>query len=134
MKRILFMAGMVPVLLLMSSCNQTKTTGPGSLNLNTNTSALSVMEKVALGANRCWFKSKDSEFRNYRLSPELNSFTGRPRILLVPANNPAERPLLVVQASGNPAQIEAFGPMMDKPVGKRIASDINNWSKGQNNC
>lgn len=134
MKRILSMVGLVPLALLLSSCNQTKTTGPGSISLGTKTSALSVMEKVAIGANSCWFKSKDSDFRNYRLSPELNSFTGRPRILIVPKNNPAERPLLVVQASGNPAEIEAFGPLMTMSVGNRIARDISNWSKGQNNC
>lgn len=134
MKRILIMAGIMPCMFLLSSCNQSKLTGPGTMTMATDSSALSVMQKVALAANHCWFKSKDSDFRPYRLSPELSSFTGRPRILVVPASNPAERPLLVVQASGNPAQIEAFGPLMDRAIGSRIARDINNWSKGQNKC
>ncbi len=43
------------------------------------------MERVALGANGCWFKAKDPAFADYRLAPELNSFSGRPRILIVPA-------------------------------------------------
>ncbi len=72
--------------------------------------ALPVMERIALGANACWFKSGDPAFKAYRLAPELNSFSGRPRILLVPRNSPESRPMLVVQAEGNPANLQAFGP------------------------
>lgn len=63
--------------------------------------ALPTMERIALGANACWFKSGDAAFKAYRLAPELNSFSGRPRILLVPRNSPESRPMLVVQAEGN---------------------------------
>lgn len=92
------------------------------------------MERIALAANSCWFKSKDKDFRGYSLAPELNSFTGRPRILVVPARNPALRPLLVVQAQGNPARVEAFGPMMQESHGGRIAADVNRWASGQSGC
>ncbi len=53
--------------------------------------ALPTMERIALGAIACWFKSGDPAFKAYRLAPELNSFSGRPRILLVhaTARNPA---------------------------------------------
>ena len=67
---------------------------------------LPVMERVALAANRCWFKSKDPAFAAYRLAPELNSFTGTPRILIVKRHSPESRPLLVVQAQGSPVKLE----------------------------
>lgn len=97
-------------------------------------SALSTMERVALGANSCWFKSGDATFTAYKLAPELNSFSGRPRILLVHKGSPESRPLLVVQAEGNPARLQAFGPMMAEPVAGRIAADVNRWSGGSKAC
>jgi hypothetical protein len=97
-------------------------------------SALSTMERVAVGANSCWFKSSDPAFASYSLAPELNSYTGRPRILVVQRSNPSGRPLLVVQAEGNPARMEAFGPMMSGPTSTRITGDVNRWAGGAKNC
>ena len=99
-----------------------------------SSAALPVMERVALGANACWFKSRDPAFAGYRLAPELNSFSGRPRILLVKAHSPESRPLLVVQAEGNPAKLDAFGPMMSEPVGGRVSADVNRWARGGKGC
>ncbi|PDT03770.1 hypothetical protein CO666_14540 [Rhizobium chutanense] len=96
--------------------------------------ALPTMERVALGANACWFKSGDPAFAAYKLAPELNSFSGRPRILLVHKGSPEARPLLVVQAEGSPSRLQAFGPMMSEPVAGRIAADVNRWSGGNKAC
>ena len=49
--------------------------------------SLKIMEEVAIAAHRCWFASGDPAFRAYRMANELNSFSGRPRFLLVPAKN-----------------------------------------------
>jgi hypothetical protein len=92
------------------------------------------MERVALGANACWFKSGDPAFAAYKLAPELNSFSGRPRILLVHKGSPESRPLLVVQAEGSPSRLQAFGPMMQEPVAGRITTDVNRWSSGNKAC
>ena len=96
--------------------------------------ALPVMERVALGARECWFRSGDPAFKAYKLSPELTSQNGRPRILIVPAKNPNGLPLAVVEASGNPAKLSAFGPLMNQPLGKRISSDVNRWVAGGDSC
>ena len=96
--------------------------------------ALPVMERIALGANACWFKSGDPAFKAYRLAPELNSFSGRPRILVVPRNSPESRPLLVVHAEGNPAKLDAFGPMMNDSHATRIAADVKRWANGGKGC
>jgi hypothetical protein len=115
---------------LMASCAP-KAPAPTA---SVSRAALPVMERVALGANACWFKSGDPAFKPYRLAPELNSFSGRPRILLVRAHSPESRPLLVVQAEGNPARVDTFGPMMNEAVAGRIAADVNRWSSGGRGC
>ncbi|MCO6186273.1 hypothetical protein [Rhizobium sp. L1K21] len=99
-----------------------------------STAALPVMERVALGARDCWFKSKDPAFAAYRLAPELNSFSGRPRILLVKSAAPTALPSLVVQAEGNPAKLEAFGPLMQDTLSARITADVNHWARGGAGC
>ncbi len=97
-------------------------------------SALDVMEKVAVAANRCWFKSGDTAFKTYAFAPELTSFSGRPRILLTRKGSADIRPLLVVQAEGRPARLSAFGPLMDEQLGTRIGTDVKRWSAGNSNC
>ena len=96
--------------------------------------ALSTMERVAVAAHGCWFKSADPAFARYTMAPELNSFTGRPRFLVVDRNQPTGRPVLVVQAEGNPAKLAAFGPLMNGPQQGRISSDITRWSAGTKSC
>ncbi|NKK76645.1 MULTISPECIES: hypothetical protein [Rhizobium] len=112
---------------MVAACQTPAPTGP-------NRAALPTMERVALGANACWFKSGDPAFAAYKLAPELNSFSGRPRILLVHKGSPESRPLLVVQAEGSPSRLQAFGPMMQEPVAGRIITDVNRWSGGNKAC
>ncbi|MGO4118882.1 hypothetical protein [Rhizobium ruizarguesonis] len=112
---------------MVAACQTSAPTGP-------NRAALPTMERVALGANACWFKSGDPAFAAYKLAPELNSFSGRPRILLVHKGSPESRPLLVVQAEGSPSRLQAFGPMMSEPVAGRITTDVNRWSAGSKAC
>lgn len=117
------------VAVLLSGCQAAKAPAPSP-----NQAALPTMERVALNANACWFKSKDPMFAAYRLAPELNSFSGRPRILAVPRNSPESRPALVVQAEGSPAKLDAFGPMMAGASGERIRRDVLKWSSGGSGC
>jgi hypothetical protein len=114
--------------LLLSGC-QSAPEAPAA-----STAALPTMERVALGANACWFKSGDAAFKAYRLAPELNSFSGKPRILLVPRNSPESRPLLVVMAEGHPAKLSAFGPLMDDGISTRVSTDIKRWAAGGKGC
>jgi hypothetical protein len=68
------------------------------------------------------------------MANELNSFSGNPRFLLVPAKNYGGLPLLVVQASGNSSRVEVFGPLLDQPLGGRIKGDIARWQGGDPGC
>ncbi|HLV82872.1 MAG TPA: hypothetical protein VKY62_03760, partial [Devosia sp.] len=96
--------------------------------------ALRNMEQVAIAAHRCWFASKDAAFRDYSFANELNSFSGRPRFLLVPRGDYGGRPLLVVQAEGAAGTVTSFGPLMDGPSAARISADIRRWSAGATEC
>ena len=97
-------------------------------------SALDIMEKVAVAANRCWYRSGDAAFKTYQLSPELSSFSGRPRILLVRKGSRDDRPVLVVQAEGKPPRLDAFGPLLNEDIAPRILQDVVRWANGRNDC
>lgn len=112
---------------------QPRSAGTGPANSGKSAS-LQAMEQVAVAAHKCWFASRDPAFRPYRMANELNSFSGRPRFLLVPAKNYEARPLLVVQAEGSSPRVEYFGPLLNEAVGRRIAGDIARWSDGDNSC
>lgn len=103
--------------------------GPGG-----KSAALRTMEQVSIAAHRCWFASKDPAFKSYRFANELNSMSGQPRFLLVPAKNFGGLPALVVQARGNSSQVEVFGPLLSEPLGSRVTSDINRWRSGDTSC
>jgi hypothetical protein len=121
---------MIPAAALLAACSS-KEKPVAALEIG----ALPVMERVALGANRCWFKSKDPAFSAYRLAPELKSFTGTPRILVVKKNAPESLPLLVVQAQGSPAKLSAFGPLMQNPtINARVNKDVSSWARGGKDC
>lgn len=96
--------------------------------------SLRSMEQVAQAAYKCWFASKDKAFRPYQFANELDSHSGTPRFLLVPAKNYGGLPALVVQASGGSSRVETFGPLLDKPLGKRVNADIARWSSGDSSC
>jgi len=101
--------------------------GSFSRQFTSQQAALPLMEYIVLNANQCWFKSGTHDFRPYRLAPELTSFSGRPRLLLVPYNEPTARPLLVIEAQGDPAQLNVYGSLMTTKTGKRISHDLGRW-------
>ena len=93
------------------------------------------MEQVAIAAHKCWFASKDPAFRPYRMANELNSFSGTPRFLLVPAKNYGGKPLLVVQARGHRhAKVETFGPLMGEALGHAHFRRYHRWASGDSAC
>ena len=109
----------------------------GSKNAPTpsgKSASLLAMEQVAIAAHKCWIASKDAAFKPYQMANELNSFTGTPRFLLVPAKHYGAKPLLVVQAQGNSSRVDVFGPLMAEPLGARISSDIARWRAGNPAC
>lgn len=120
-------------LIALSACQSEKKSTP-STSSSGKSAALRTMEQVAISAYKCWFDSKDPAFKPYRLANELNSFTGTPRLLLVPAKNYEARPLAVIQAKGNSTEVDLFGPLMSEPLGARISADVGRWRGGNPSC
>lgn len=106
---------------------------PSAPNAGADT-GLDRMERLTLAANRCWFKSGDAAFSPYSLAPELSSFSGRPRFLLVPRGRPEARPLLVVEGRSGSGEVSVYGPLMGEAVGRRAAADVDRWSRGSGSC
>ena len=92
------------------------------------------MERLTLNANRCWIKSKDPAFARYSLAPELSSFSGKPRFLLVPKGKPEARPLLVVEGQSGSSGVDTYGPLMSDGLASRIGADVTRWAAGGNSC
>ena len=113
----------------LSGCQQTSkaSKGPGPQ---------AIMVHVARQAQACWFVKKDPAFSEFRMATELNSHSGRPRILIVPKNNPAGLPKLVVQAERivGISGVSTFGPLLDTDNGARIQDAVSKWAAGGKSC
>lgn len=112
-----------------------------SISFNLKAPPQRVVASIARSAQECWFKSGDAAFRGLRISSEVNSYAGRPRILLVKRSDPNGLPRLVVQAeargdtaTGKFTNIQTFGPLLQTRAGQRIASDVRRWSNGSSAC
>ncbi|MGC4025710.1 MAG: hypothetical protein QM744_11505 [Mesorhizobium sp.] len=124
--------GAIAALAILAGCQQApKSSAPSG---GGKSASLRSMEQVATAAHKCWFASKDPAFKSYRFANELNSMSGQPRFLLVPAKNYGGLPALVVQAQGASSKVEIFGPLMNEPIASRINADIARWSGGDASC
>lgn len=117
--------------LALASCQSSPKTTPVASG---KSASLLTMEQVAISAHKCWIASKDPAFKAYQMANELNSYSGTPRFLLVPAKHYGGKPLLVVQAQGNSSRVDVFGPLMNEPLGARISADIARWQAGNPSC
>ncbi|GGD18325.1 hypothetical protein [Aureimonas glaciei] len=117
----------------LSACSTPAPTVPRAATTKAE-SGLDRMERVTLAANRCWFKSNDPAFARYSLAPELSSFSGKPRFLLVPKGRAEAKPLLVVEAQPGSRALSTYGPVMGTSLGARVDSDIRRWNTGDGSC
>lgn len=120
----------IACLLALAACQKEERFAP--LNIRDNSAAVAVLQKVNTSAQSCWGKDKD--FRAYRVIPELDTRTGKPRILVVEAKAAQGLPKYVIEADGKPAKIAAYGPLGDGPLGPRLRSDVGRWSGGNPSC
>ncbi|EAU40735.1 hypothetical protein FP2506_03374 [Fulvimarina pelagi HTCC2506] len=114
-------------LMACSTTSETPETDPSEMGLD-------LMERLTLNADRCWFKSGDPAFEPYGLSPELASFSGKPRFLLTPAGEPEARPLLVAEGQAGSGDVAVYGPLLTEEIGQRAQADIERWRSGSDDC
>ena len=99
-------------------------------------SAQTLMVHVAKQVQACWFKRKDPALKKYKMAAEINSFSGKPRILIVPRNKPTALPKLVAQAQriGGRNRFESFGPLLQSSDGPRLNASLRRWANGSKTC
>ena len=96
--------------------------------------AVVALQRVNERALACWIRSGDRAFRALAVVPELDTRTGDPRILIVDRDGGETRPKLVITASGDPVEIETFGPLTEQRLSGRINQDVLAWSAGRTAC
>lgn len=129
------LAGALMTLAILSACASPgrEPTAKVAASARADT-GLDRLERLTLTANRCWFKSRDPAFAKYSIAPELSSFSGRPRFLLVPKNRLEERPLLVVEGQSGSSEVATYGPLLDTPLKQRLETDLARWRNGSSDC
>jgi hypothetical protein len=113
--------------LLVTAC-QSK--APPSAPSAATPEAHALARTIADSMGRCWFGPGETAFAGYIYSPEPNAVV--PRVLIVRKDQPAERPVLVVEATGA-STVSSYGPLM-QTNGARINADLNRWAKGNTSC
>ncbi len=113
----------------LGACSQTTKT-------KQDISPQSTMVGVAKQVQSCWFAKKDPALKGYTMAPEVNSYSGKPRILIVPRNNPAGLPKLVAQAErlNGRTSFTTFGPLLATADGPRLEASLRAWAQGSRSC
>ena len=121
---------------LVAACTKTEPPEVTVANKLKQESAQALMVRVAKQVQTCWFKRKDSALKQYKMAAEINSFSGKPRILIVPRNKPTALPKLVAQAQkiGGRNRFESFGPLLQSSAGPRLNASLNRWANGSKTC
>ncbi len=117
--------------LFLTACQTEKAEAPAPRD---NSAAIALLQKVNKGAQTCWMKSKDKDFRQYKVIPELDTRHGKPRILIVSAKATQGLPQMVIEADGTPAQLSTYGPLASDPIAARITQDVSRWRTGSVAC
>jgi len=115
-------------LIILAACSQT--------TKKQESSPQSTMVGVAKQVQSCWFAKKDPALKGYTMAPEINSYTGKPRILIVPKNNPGGLPKLVAQAErlNGRTNFTTFGPLLSSAAGPRLDASLRAWAQGSRTC
>ena len=125
----------VVVAVILAGCTSTPKPAQQSKRPKSE-SAQTLMVRVAKRMQACWFKGKDPAFKKYKMATEINSYAGKPRVLIVPKNKPTGLPKMVVQAEriGGRNVLTSFGPLTQSSNGGRLTSAIRKWERGGTSC
>ncbi len=116
---------------VIAGCNQT-----AKVTSTPREKPQALMLRVAKQVQTCWFKKSDPALKPYKMATELDSFSGKPRILIVPRSNPRGLPKLVAQAEsrGGRTNFTTFGPLLTSAQGPRLNGALNAWAQGSKTC
>ena len=97
---------------------------------------VTTISRIADGMRDCWFGDRDPAFAEYIYAPELNSFSGKPRVLVVAKSDPGGLPKLVVEAqkAESGTEVRLFGPLLATGAAPMIRQDVGRWAGGAATC
>ena len=129
----------LPVLCMLTTFLAACQTGSASKDYAEYASArdpATTAAQIAENVRACWFSGARPAFADYSYAPELNSFSNRPRVLIVPKSDPGGLPKLVIEASATDrgASVKLFGPMMASSEAPAISRDVQRWAGGAAGC
>jgi hypothetical protein len=119
--------------LLLAACQS----GPKDyLEYRSPQDPVTVAARIAENVGRCWFAGGREGFSALAYSPELTSYSDRPRVLIVPKAEPHGLPRLVIEASRakRGASVKLFGPMLASGEAPALARDVERWAGGGSGC
>lgn len=104
--------------------------------LHANQDPVTVASRIAGHVGNCWFDGSRSAFAEYSYTPELTSYSNRPRVLIVRKSDPNGLPVLVIEASkkNRGADVKLFGPLMATDEADAIYRDVGRWAGGAREC
>ncbi len=133
-------AAVLPVIALLSGLSALTIAGcqserpGGSMNLQVANAAVPALQTVNERAHVCWIRSGDRAFRGLAVIPELDTHSGKPRILIVERGKAQGLPRFVIEASGKPASVVTYGPLAGAGLSARINTDVARWAAGDPSC
>ncbi len=124
----------VAVALLLAGCQSVPK--KDYLEFNAASDPTNVASALSERMAECWFATGRADFADFIYAPELNSYAGRPRILVVSRTDPGGLPKLVVEASKakRGTSVKLFGPLLSTGSGPGISADVGRWVTGQDGC
>ena len=95
-----------------------------------------IASHIADNVRACWFPGGRPAFAEFSYAPELNSYAGRPRILIVEKSHPGGLPKLVIEATQaeRGTSVKLFGPLMASAEAPAISRDVQRWAGGSAGC
>ena len=120
---------------LLASC-QSRGPARDYAEFPSNQDAVTTASGITDQMRQCWFGDARGAFAAYSYAPELNSFSGRPRVLVVEKTDPTGLPKLVVEATSSErgSSVKLFGPLMASAEAVSISRDIERWAGGATGC
>jgi hypothetical protein len=128
--------GAACVLAVFLGACQTDEKPKGYLEFESPQDPVAVSGRIAENVGACWFRQNRTAFAGYSYTPELTSYSGRPRVLIVSASDPTGLPKLVIEATKNDrgTSVKLFGPMLGGANAPGIMRDVQRWTAGATDC
>lgn len=122
------------VLLALSAC-QTPDPGITSFSAQSDEKIGRLMPRLVALASKC-LAGTGKPFPQYRVSSELNSLSGQPRILLVRRDDTQGLPGLVIlgQVQDNGTALSVFGRLLSADGDRSVVRNVRSWADGGTDC